>query len=161
MIRNTIFFVLCTFWFILPINSTGTDSTIARNALTIEGFGPGIIYSVNYENSFNTYSFLRVGLFMHSVVGVPILYNLRFGGTTHQFIIGAGVVPYFDSTSQGWKLRAYFAGNIGYRWVFGENIFSQIAFTPFVSFCGDNSSISSGCPSAFFPWGGLTLGYLF
>ena len=159
--HNLILLYLCTFWLILPINPTAADSVTSRNAFTLEAFGSGIIYSANYENSFNSYSFLRVGLSIHSVVGVPILYNLRFGGTSHQFIIGAGIVPYFESGSQGWQLRAYFSGNIGYRWVLSENIFSQISFTPLISFCGDSSTLSSGCPSAFFPWGGLTLGYLF
>ncbi len=153
--------VIVIFGLASPLISDSTDSSMSRNALTLEGLGPGIFYSVNYENSFNRYSFLRVGFFLHSALGFPILYNLRFGNTTHQLITGIGVVPYFESTLQGWKAKAFFAANLGYRWILGESIFLQIAFTPLMFPCGTLGTNDPSCVNGFVPFGGLTIGYLF
>jgi len=138
------------------------ERSLAKNALTIEGLGPGIFYSINYENSFNNYSFLRVGFFLHAAWGFPILYNLRFGSTNHQFILGAGIVPFFTAGGgASTNFGTFFAGNIGYRWIFTEDVFLQLAFTPLVSGCSDIGSSYSFCSSSILPFGGLTLGYLF
>jgi hypothetical protein len=136
-----------------------------RNAVYFELFGPGILYSVNYERRISPHVSLRAGFTTwslgHSILTLflleeskftafPVMVNYITGPMkSHHFEIGAGVMPSFfsgkaffsdeDAKDQSLLLGI---GSLGYRYQPPDGgFFFRVTLTPLL---GQNIGYTGG-----------------
>jgi hypothetical protein len=140
------------------------------NAIYVEGFGQGILYSVNYDHLLSRHLSVRVGftswtlrdfLFIDvGVVGFPMMINYLSGDHTSHFELGIGVVPAIISMQgsgtligtevKGNTVSAWGSATVGYRAQSPEGgVVFRIGLTPLFTF--RDATLS----------GGISLGFAF
>lgn len=156
-----------------PASEDDSSGPKAKNALFLELLGNGILYSLNYDRRLNDRFSLRAGMMYFSigasssdgsssskatVLLVPVLFNVLFGGKNHKFELGAGpLVAYASAEASGIGGSAGgkgvgFAGtsSIGYRYSPADGgFFFRAGLAPLISSKG------------FLPWPELSFGAAF
>jgi hypothetical protein len=128
------------------------DDSLRRNNVYLEVLGTGVIYSLNYERDFNTWSGIRTGFSYFSLPGgvsnsgahtdiffIPILmgnFMFKFSGTGNALELGAGYA-YGPALSIGYR---YSPLNGGFLF--------RITYTP-IFFTSNTRT-----------WGGISFGYI-
>jgi hypothetical protein len=157
------------------------DERAARNAVYVEGLGPGLLYSINYERSFGDFA-ARIGFSYWSVTAssgdgintaqetasiftVPItLSYLGIGSKRHMFEVGAGATIAHvgaggtsidtdsSTTSSGSATVIFPHAVLGYRYMPPDGGFLfKVGIAPI--FAGDSIPV--------LPWPYLALGGVF
>lgn len=151
-----------------------TLTATAPNVVFLEGFGSGLLYSVNYERlAFSSHVGLRVGAsyFTYpvssygksgnlSLLSVPLVVSGYLGGERHKAQLGVGATVLSlgaPTDSEGTAFGGERAGTgvaatgvVGYRYLPDSGGFTfGVAFTPLLR------------GSKFLPWGGVNAGYAF
>jgi hypothetical protein len=145
----------------------------ANNAIYVEGLGPGLLYSINYDRAFSNVA-LRLGFEYLSVsatntdgsntsttlVGVPITVSyLGIGSRKHIFEVGAGATVLYvggamdtlGNKTTSSTVLAFGVATFGYRYQPPDGgFFLRAGISPLIS--------SEG---AFLPWPYLGLGATF
>jgi len=152
-------------------NGQTSNDSLKRNAVYIELFGQGILYSVNYDYRIKENIALRAGLTTYginffsktNVTGFPMMLNYLSGKRKGHFEAGIGFMPLLVTEETGWfsweddekkqsESAVGFIGNInlGYRYQprTGGFIF-RINFTPLIF------------QEQLWPFGGISFGYGF
>ena len=148
------------------------DTSYCRSAIYIEGFGQGILYSINYDYRFTPNIGLRTGFTSWSMpfalfaidelkfTGFPIMVNYLSGQGTSHLELGIGVVPaiisfqgrmiFFGGEVSGETITVLGTATIGYRAQSRDGGFVfRIGLTPLFTLKGSQIS------------GGLSLGFAF
>jgi hypothetical protein len=144
----------------------------ANNALFVEGLGPGLLYSINYERTFSEFA-LRVGFDYFSLsasnqgtsasaafLAVPLTFSyLGIGSLKHIFELGGGAaLLYFGgsvntlgNSTSGSAVAALGTLIVGYRYQPPDGgFFFRAGLSPLISSAG-----------GFLPWPYLSLGATF
>ena len=149
------------------------DSSFSRNAIYVEGLGPGIAYSINYEYRITEHIELRAGFSSWSMsmpffssndkttfTEFPLMVNYLIGGQRDHLELGLGMII-GNITSKGtysfwggdYSLKDRFnigTAAIGFRMEPNDGGFMfRVTFTPLFTF------------KHILPFGGLSLGYAF
>ena len=144
-----------------------------RNAIYAEVFGPGLLYSINYDYLITPHMSLRAGVSRWSFpaifflingsidfTGFPVTLNYLAGEGNSHLELGAGVVPmflsldgrqiFFGESVRGKATAVLGTVTVGYRYqpIDGGLVF-RIGFTPVFNF------------EKIFPTGGLSMGVAF
>lgn len=159
---------------------TGTSNEPKPNAIYVELFGNGILYSINYDRLLSTngnlkisarvgFSYVDIDLF-DEIKGtvIPIEFlgwmgnkrHLEFGvGLSSQFV-EVKDVSILGPTQQVTSNAYYLTGRVGYRRQKPDGGFVfRAGFVPMFLLSESNSDASSR--SEFVPWFGLSFGYAF
>ncbi len=139
-------------------STKGEEGHFSQNAVYLEIFGPGYLYSVNYDHRISKNLGFRVGFTTWAdMTGLPIAVNYLKGGPNSYLEIGLGLTP-VDVTLSGrsflggghGKNALWVTGTLGYRYQpQDEGFLFRIGFTPFWAY------------DAFVPFAGISLGYAF
>jgi hypothetical protein len=154
-----------------PVPTSSESERTASNSIFIELLGNGLLYSINYDRMLMENLSVRVGLMYLSLSAadgtesakvsfmlVPVMLNYLLGSGSHKLEIGAGpVVAHASGTASGTGGDLAASGTgvagtavVGYRYVPKDGGFTfRGGFTPLFSKGG------------FFPWVGLSFGYVF
>lgn len=128
----------------------------ARPALYLEGGGPGLLLSLNYEHRIAEALALRIG-FGFALLGytLPIALNMLCFSAPHHLELGVGVAPgEFALPLPGYPPTpvVLLVAHVGYRFSPpGGGFLFRIGFTPL--FLPRTGQI--------LPWGAIALGYAF
>lgn len=150
-----------------------TESDFCRNAIYVEIFGPGLLYSINYDRLITRHTSLRAGVSKWSFpaffflvngsidfTGFPVTLNYLAGEGNSRLELGAGIVPmlvsldgeeiFFGESVRGRATAVLGTASVGYRYqpMDGGFVF-RIGFTPVFNF------------DKVFPTGGLSVGVAF
>jgi len=153
-----------------PLFAQESVNHYTRDAIYAEGFGPGILYSINCDHRFTPNFSLRVGFTTWSLpafallvagelkfTAFPIMVNYLTGQGDHHLELGIGLVPavisfqgeeiFFGTAHQNRANVLLGAATIGYRMQPRDSgVIFRIGFTPLFTF------------KEFVPWAGLSLG---
>jgi hypothetical protein len=156
-----------------PLAAQENSNECSRNAIFVEGFGPGLLYSINYDRRLFPDISVRAGVSYWVLPGIfflvaggitiwdfPITVNYLIGKDASHIELGIGAVPAFASLHghellfgedvSGSAIAVYGTGTIAYRFQPNEGgIFFRIGFTPIFTF------------KDFVPWGGISFGGTF
>jgi len=117
---------------LLKVKKKSSFTNLHKNIIYIEGFGPGLFYSLNYERSVilkGLFKFnLRTGgsIYPHGEFAIPIGVNFAFGRTIK---FETGIYSTFQNySSNSW--RTDIVPSIGARLESRKNLFLRIAYTP-------------------------------
>jgi hypothetical protein len=118
--------ITCFIVLFAPLNNALSQVTQARNVIYIEGFGPGILYSVNYERYLSETTTARIGFSSwtkedFSFTGIPLLVNYLVGNGNSKLELGIGL-EYIDISTGDFSIISGSGssivgiGSIGYRY---------------------------------------------
>jgi hypothetical protein len=156
--RAAILFIVLS----LIVSVAKSQENRTKNSIFFEGYGNGILYSINYDrlitNSFGArigYSKFDLGN-EFSFTTIPVLLNYFVGEQNSRLELGAGIVHVSVSGNFTWFAdtfkadKAFFTSVIGYRFqpIDGGLLF-RIDFTPIIG------------NGKFLPFGGISLGATF
>lgn len=148
-------------------SAQGKQPRYTEDAIYAEGFGQGLLYSVNYDHRFAADLSVRIGVTSWSLgsrsdmigfTGFPFTVNYLLGSVGQYLELGIGVVPVTASASldllgaraEGSASAVVGTATVGYRYQpVAEGMLFRIGFTPWFTFKGVK------------PWGGISLGYAF
>ena len=154
------------------------QSSLAKNAVYLEGFGNGGVYSINLERYLSQRFNVRVGFGYWSseeefggeetYITVPVMLNSLIGGGNHKIEVGAGVMfgsRKFES-GDGFVVRENSNETIfnltavaGYRFQKPSGgLLLRAGLTPFLSL---NNSEDPYPDKGLFISGGASIGYVF
>jgi hypothetical protein len=142
----------------LPPTFTETPSP-AKNAVYLEAFGPGFLYSINYERFVANKFALRIGFEdatldfgenRTSTITVPVMGNYFSSTGSHKLEIGVGADFLYEHGSRTSNGYVFLVGSVGYRYQPDEGGFQfRLVATPFVF------------PTGNFMWFGSSIGMCF
>ena len=132
----------------------------ARNRVYLDVFGPGLLYSLNYERAFGQRFGLRLGAAASPLSGFSYLLSFgmltaTFGGPVHALHagLGAGIAWFIDVDilENPDALGGYGVFSVGYQFQpRPRGVFFRLAYTPIFNF------------QVIEPlWGGVTIGWAF
>lgn len=143
-----------------------TSISTKQNQLYLELAGDGLIYSLNYERLLSENFSLRAGFGITpgiiiaegTFIHIPFTCSYLVGSKTSKFELGLGVTYFAGSDVEIFGLPAddqsliFLTGIVGYRYVGKGGFVFRIFFTPIYN---------SQADPAFFPWAGLSFGFMF
>jgi hypothetical protein len=105
-------FVVLMLVCVLPVRAQESSTQIARNAIYFEGFGQGMLYSINYDYRIDGSMSIRAGFTRWSIpfifireltaTGVPLTVNYLSGERNSHFEAGIGVVLFHFRARGSW-----------------------------------------------------------
>lgn len=155
-----------------PLAAQENHIPYSQNAIYIEGLGPGLLYSVNYDRRITPNISVRLGFTYWSLelpfiltvqrislTAFPLMVNFLTGEGEGHLELGIGPMPsftsshsedIFGSTSQSSGKSVVGIATLGYRFQPREaGLFFRISFTPLFTF------------KKFVPWVGISVGGTF
>lgn len=155
-----------------PLAAQENHGVYTKNAIYVEGLGPGLLYSVNYDRRITPNISVRLGFTSWSLelpfiltverislTAFPLMVNFLTGEGESHLELGIGPMPsfasshgedIFGSTSQSSGKSVVGIGTLGYRFQPTKaGLFFRISFTPLFTF------------KKFVPWGGISVGGTF
>jgi hypothetical protein len=133
---------------------------IATNAVYVEAFGPGFLYSVNYERLVESKFALRAGFSAWDMrpeeegtttfIAVPLMGIYLVGDGAHKMEVGAGIDCFNERESRLSNKTLFLTTSLGYRYQPPEGgLQVRIVATPFI------------LPGGVFFWFGTSVGACF
>jgi hypothetical protein len=88
--------IICFIVLLVPIDKLFSQVNQTRNAIYIEGFGPGLFYSINYERYLSETFTTRIGFSSWtnsgvSFTGIPLMVNYLYGSGNSKLELGIGM----------------------------------------------------------------------
>ncbi len=160
LVRYKCIFFASLIFVIFTANLEAQSLRQARNRVFFEAFGPGIVYSMNYERILNNRFAVRFGISgwpqsgYQYVLGFGMA-SIRVGSPVHSLHLGIGTgLAWFsdvDLLEQSNVVGMYGTASLSYQFQpRSRGFFLRISYTPFFS-------LEAVAPL----WGGISLGWIF